>query len=85
MQIKTNSLTRLLAGVCMQLAMMVSRIRLGGATVVLLLVLSGCASVLPRNTVPLEAVGTAQIEGIPDARFWGDEHFFRISKTRWIT
>ena len=39
---------------------------------VLLLVLSGCASVLPRNTVPLEAVGTAQIEGIPDARFWGD-------------
>jgi len=73
MQIKTNSLTRLLAGVCMQLAMMVSRIRLGGATVVLLLVLSGCASVLPRNTVPLEAVGTAQIEGIPDARFWGDD------------
>lgn len=72
MQIKTNSLTRLLAGVCMQLAMMVSRIRLGGATVVLLLVLSGCASVLPRNTVPLEAVGTAKIEGIPDARFWGD-------------
>ena len=73
MQIKTNSLTRLLAGVCMQLAMMVSRFRLGGATVVLLLVLSGCASVLPRNTVPLEAVGTAQIEGIPDARFWGDD------------
>ena len=56
-----------------RMAMMVSRIRLGGATVVLLLVLSGCASVLPRNTVPLEAVGTAQIEGIPDARFWGDD------------
>ena len=73
MQIKTNSLIRLLAGVCMQLSMMVSRIRPGGATVVLLLVLSGCASVLPRNTVPLEAVGTAQIEGIPDARFWGDD------------
>lgn len=55
-----------------RVAMMVSRFRLSGATVALLLVLSGCASVLPRNTVPLEAVGTAQIEGIPDARFWGD-------------
>ena len=56
-----------------RVAMMVSRFRLSGATVALLLVLSGCASVLPRNTVPLEAVGTAQIEGIPNARFWGDD------------
>ncbi len=46
---------------------------LAGVIAVSFLVLAGCSSVLPRNPVPFDAVGTAQIEGIPNARFWGDE------------
>jgi len=46
---------------------------LAGVIAVSLLVLTGCSSVLPRNPVPSDAAGTAQIEGIPNARFWGDE------------
>jgi len=52
--------------------MVLSKRFLAGVIAVSLLVLAGCSSVLPRNSVPLDAVGTAQIEGIPNARFWGD-------------
>ena len=46
-------------------------------TVVLLLVvnlaLSNCAAMPVRNTLPEQYVQEAQIEGMPFARFWGDE------------
>ena len=41
--------------------------------IVLLLVLIGCAGTPKRNWVPPELTSQAGIEGIPDARFWGDE------------
>lgn len=37
------------------------------------LLLSACSSVLPRNPAPSGTVDSAYIEGIPNARFWGDE------------
>ncbi len=43
-------------------------------TVVILLLLFGCASVPERNPVPHEHKNNASIPGIPDARFWGDEN-----------
>lgn len=46
---------------------------LAGVIAVSFLALAGCSSVLPRNPVPFDSVETAQIEGIPNARFWGDE------------
>ena len=42
-------------------------------SVVLLLILTGCASVPERNPLPPEYTLDATIPGIPDARFWGDE------------
>jgi len=38
-----------------------------------MLLLTACSTVLPRNPAPSDMVDSAQIEGIPDARFWGDE------------
>ena len=38
-----------------------------------LLLLAGCSSVRKRTPVPAELTSSAQIPGIPDARFWGDE------------
>ena len=43
------------------------------AIVMVLVLLHGCATVVQRNPVPEQAVGQAQVPGIPDARFWGDE------------
>ena len=36
-------------------------------------VLVACASTPARNPVPAELTSQVGIEGIPDARFWGDE------------
>jgi len=40
---------------------------------VLLIILTGCASVPERKPLPPEYTLKAGIPGIPDARFWGDE------------
>ena len=42
-------------------------------TVALLLILTGCTSTLERQPLPPEYTLKANIPGIPDARFWGDE------------
>ena len=42
-------------------------------TVALLLILTGCASVPERQPLPPEYTLKAEIPGIPEARFWGDE------------
>jgi len=39
----------------------------------LLLAVAGCASTPKRNPVPPELTSQVGIEGIPEARFWGDE------------
>src|SRR5210317_763426 len=39
----------------------------------LLLILTGCASVPERQPLPPEYTLKAEIPGIPEARFWGDE------------
>jgi predicted acylesterase/phospholipase RssA len=39
----------------------------------LLVPLSGCVSIAPRNPLPADQVEAAGIAGIPEARFWGDE------------
>jgi len=41
--------------------------------VIVLVLLHGCAAVVQRNPVPEQSVGQAQVPGIPDVRFWGDE------------
>ena len=43
------------------------------STVALLLILTGCASVPERQPLPPEYTLKAEIPGIPEARFWGDE------------
>ncbi len=43
------------------------------ATVALLLILTGCTSTPERQPLPPEYTLKANIPGIPDARFWGDE------------
>ena len=43
------------------------------STVALLLILTGCASVPERQPIPPEYTLKAEIPGIPEARFWGDE------------
>jgi predicted patatin/cPLA2 family phospholipase len=43
------------------------------STVVLLLILTGCASTPERQPIPPEYTLKAEIPGIPEARFWGDE------------
>ena len=40
---------------------------------VLLLAFFGCAGSPARKLVPPELISQVGIEGIPDARFWGDE------------
>ena len=45
----------------------------GLTTVGLLLAIAGCAGTPVRNPVPPELVSQVGIEGIPEARFWGDE------------
>ena len=40
---------------------------------VIVILLTGCASVNPRNVIPPELVDEVQIPGIPNARFWGDD------------
>ena len=39
----------------------------------LLMALVACASAPARNPVPPELTSKVGIEGIPEARFWGDE------------
>jgi predicted patatin/cPLA2 family phospholipase len=39
----------------------------------LVILVQGCGSVPPRNGLPQELSEQAQIPGIPDARYWGDE------------
>jgi predicted patatin/cPLA2 family phospholipase len=43
------------------------------SAVALLLILVGCASTPERHPLPPEYTLKAEIPGIPDARFWGDE------------
>ncbi len=43
------------------------------STVPLLLILTGCASVPERDPLPPEYTLKAEIPGVPQARFWGDE------------
>jgi len=43
------------------------------STVALLIILAGCASVPERQPLPPEYTLKAEIPGIPEARFWGDE------------
>lgn len=43
------------------------------ATIAALLALAGCASVPEREPLPPEYIEKANIPGIPEARFWGDE------------
>ena len=52
-----------------QIRVFVSRL----TAIVLLLALFGCAGTPKRNWVPPELTSQVGIEGIPDARFWGDE------------
>ena len=52
-----------------QIRVLVSRL----TAIVLLLALFGCASTPKRNLVPPELTSQVGIEGISDARFWGDE------------
>jgi predicted patatin/cPLA2 family phospholipase len=42
-------------------------------SVILFVLLHGCASVVNRHPLPQNLVDSAEIEGIPDARIWGDE------------
>ena len=42
-------------------------------TLSLLVLLTGCVSVQPRNPLPADQVDVAAIAGIPQARFWGDD------------
>lgn len=42
-------------------------------TLALLVLLTGCVSVQPRNPLPADQVEVAAITGIPQARFWGDD------------
>ena len=44
-----------------------------GIVVVLIAIVTGCASVQVRNPVPEDLSDTAQISNIPEARVWGDE------------
>ena len=44
-----------------------------GVVVVLIAIVTGCASVQVRNPVPENLSETVQISGIPRARVWGDE------------
>ncbi len=39
-----------------------------------ILAFAGCASVPERNPVPADLTAKVGIPGIPEARFWGDEH-----------
>ena len=39
----------------------------------LLVMLTGCVSIQPRNPLPADQVEAAAIAGIPQARFWGDD------------
>ena len=43
------------------------------SAVPLLLILTGCASVPEREPLPPEYTLKAEIPGIPEVRFWGDE------------
>jgi len=43
------------------------------ANIGLLLILVGCATTAARNPVPPELISQVGIEGVPEARFWGDE------------
>ena len=52
-----------------QIRVFVSRL----TAIVLLLALFGCAGTPTRNWVPPELISQVGIEGIPDARFWGDD------------
>ena len=47
--------------------------KLFGVVVVLMAIVTGCASVKVRNPVPEDFSDTAQISNIPRARAWGDE------------
>lgn len=38
-----------------------------------MLLLVGCATLVPRDPAPIELADSAQIPGIPNARFWGDD------------
>jgi hypothetical protein len=52
--------------------------------VVLFLVLlasGGCSQLVMRNPVPPELIESAEIEGIPDARYWGDVYDERLAKS----
>lgn len=40
---------------------------------VCMLIVSGCTTIAPRNPLPEQYSETAEIPGIPDARFYGDE------------
>ena len=42
-------------------------------TAIIVASLIGCASVSPRKVVPQGFVNEAQVPGIPNARFWGDD------------
>ncbi len=41
-------------------------------TLLLVVLIQGCASIPPRNPLPAESGNEAQIAGIPNARYWGD-------------
>jgi len=44
-----------------------------GTVVVLMVITTGCASVVVRNPVPEDLSNTAQVSCIPNARDWGDK------------
>ena len=48
----------------------------------LVLLIVGCSSAPTRNPLPLELTNQANIEGIPDARFWADE-WPKFAVERW--
>lgn len=43
------------------------------ASLLLLLLITGCSSAPERNPLPRELIKEAVVPGIPEARFWGDE------------
>ena len=43
------------------------------SVILIVILLMGCSSAPVRNPVPVDLTNKANIDGIPDARFWGDD------------
>lgn len=62
-----------------------NRIRLAPLALLILTVLTGCASTMPHNPVPEDRVGQATVAGLKGLRYWGDarpENFEELAAER---